>query len=90
MFSSAFLRDLFERAVSTFAQALAALLIADGTGLLNANWVDALSVAGMAALLAILKGVGAYGLENETGASLLSDPPPKVESDTHRPITGGH
>ena len=79
MFTTGFARDLAERTIATFAQALAALLIADGTGLLNANWVDTLSVAGMAALLSVLKGVGAYGLENETGASLIGDPPPRVE-----------
>ena len=41
--------------------------------------MNGLSVAGMAALLSVLKGVGAYGLENETGASLIGDPPPRVE-----------
>jgi hypothetical protein len=79
MFSTAFLRDLLERAVATFAQALAAVLIASGTGLLDTGWVTALSVAGMAALLAVLKGLGAYAYDRETGASALSEPPPRVE-----------
>ena len=52
MFSPAFLKDLGERTLATFAEALAALL----------------------------KGVAAYKLgDNATGASLLSDPPPRVE-----------
>jgi hypothetical protein len=77
--NTGFWRDLAERSVMTFAQALAAVLIADGTGLLNTAWTTNLSVAGMAALLAILKGVGAYGLDRETGASALTSPPPRVE-----------
>lgn len=81
MFSTAFLRDLAERAVATFAQALAAVLIASGTGLLDTSWGTSLSVAGMAALLAVLKGVGAYAYDRETGASALPDPPPRVEPE---------
>lgn len=40
----------------TFAQSLAALLTADGTGLLDTDWKAKLSVAGMAALLGFLQG----------------------------------
>jgi hypothetical protein len=84
MFTNAgFWRDLAERAVATFAQALAAVLIADGTGLLESAWVTSLSVAGMAALLSVLKGVGAYGVDRETGASALTSPPPRVERGDH-------
>ena len=38
----------------TFAQALAALLIADGAGLLDTDWPQQLSVAGMSGLLSFL------------------------------------
>ena len=42
----------------TFAQALAAALVADGTGLLDTDWKAKLSMAGMAALLGFLQGWG--------------------------------
>jgi hypothetical protein len=42
----------------TFAQALAAALVADGTGLLDTDWRVKLSVSGMAGLLAFLQGWG--------------------------------
>ena len=38
----------------TFAQTLAALLGADGLGLLDVDWTSALSVSGMAGLLSAL------------------------------------
>ena len=79
MWTTAFLRDLAERVVATFAQALAALLLAQGTGLLDASWTVALSAAGMTALLSLLKGIAAAGIDSETGASLLPNPPPRVD-----------
>lgn len=80
MFSTGFARDLAERTIATFAEALAALLLAAGVGVLELNWTDALSLAGMTALIALLKGIGAYKLgDNETGASLLTEAPPRVE-----------
>lgn len=42
----------------TFAQTLAGLLVADGTGLLDTDWAAKLSVAGMAALVGFLQGWG--------------------------------
>lgn len=42
----------------TFAQALAAALVADGTGLLDTDWKAKLSLAGMAGLLAFLQAWG--------------------------------
>ena len=80
MFTTGFARDLAERTIATFAEALAALLIAGNVGVLEVGWRDALSLAGMTALVSLLKGVAAYKLgDNATGASLLSDPPPRVE-----------
>ena len=81
MWTTAFLRDLAERVVATFAQALAALLLAQGTGLLDASWTVALSAAGMTALLSLLKGIAAAGIDSETGASLLPNPPPRVDRE---------
>src|SRR5690606_19006736 len=60
VFSTAFARDLAERTLATFAEAFASLLIASGAGLLDADWLTAASVAGMTALVTLLKGVAAY------------------------------
>lgn len=70
MFTRHFLAQLAERAVKTFAQALAAALIADGTDVLNTAWSDRLSVAGMAALLSVLTSIasGYVGSSNTPSA----------------------
>jgi len=54
----AFLLATAERAVKSFSQALGAMLVAAGTGLLDTAWQDDLSVAGMTALLSVLTSVG--------------------------------
>lgn len=61
-----------ERAVKTFAQSLAALLVADGTGILNTAWQDNLSVSGMAAVLSLLTSVGSSAATSQPGPSLTS------------------
>jgi hypothetical protein len=55
MFGKSFWINLAERAISTFAQAAVGILSAGSLGLLQVNWVDVASVAGLAALLSILK-----------------------------------
>jgi hypothetical protein len=55
MFTKAFWIDLFERAVSTFAQAAVGVLSVGSLGLLKINWVDVVSIAGLAAVLSVLK-----------------------------------
>ncbi|MFI8931054.1 hypothetical protein C9F11_06380 [Streptomyces sp. YIM 121038] len=58
MWSAAFWKATAERAVRTFAQALAAILVAGATNLLDVAWAAALGTAGMAALLAVLTALG--------------------------------
>jgi hypothetical protein len=53
-----FWRAAAERAVKTFAQSLAALLVADGTDVLSTDWGARLSVAAMAAVVSVLTSVG--------------------------------
>lgn len=53
------------RAIKTFAQTLAAMLTAAGTGLLDTDWLTSLSVAGMAALLSILTTIGGDALSSD-------------------------
>jgi hypothetical protein len=72
MWSGAFWKAAFERAVKTFAQALVAVMTADGFGLLDANWTARLSAAGMAAVLSLLASIGSAGVGN-SGPSLASE-----------------
>ena len=58
MFSIAFLKGLGERAIKTFAQALAAFIAAGATGILDIDWKTALSVAGLATVASILTSLG--------------------------------
>jgi hypothetical protein len=51
------MNDCVERAVSTFAQSLVALIGTDGVGLLDVGLVDSLIASLVAALLAVLKAV---------------------------------
>ena len=54
MFTQRFIKDSLERGVSTFAQAWAAAMAVPGP-----DWVDALKVAGVAALICMAKAVAA-------------------------------
>lgn len=84
----AFAQDTLVRAVKTLCQALAALLVADGTGLLNTVWSDKLSVAGMAALLSILTTVGS-GLVIKSpaiGEAVTPDPQVVVKDTGTGPV----
>lgn len=73
MWTATFWRDLGERALKTAAQAVVALLVADGTGLLATNWGAVLSTAGMATLLSVLSSVASNALSPDGTASLLPD-----------------
>lgn len=58
MFTKIFWKDTAERAVKTFAQSFGAVLIASGTGLLDVDWMNALSVAGLATVISVATSVG--------------------------------
>lgn len=76
MFTAAFARDLFERAVRTFAQALVSLwVVGDGFNLLHVDWTDSLGIAGGAAALSILVSIAAGVVGPESGASLGTTKP---------------
>ena len=72
MFTRAFLYALLERAIKTFAQTAAAMLVAAGTGLLDADWITVASVAGMAALVSVLASIGS-GAATDGSPSLTSE-----------------
>lgn len=62
MFTRPFLSATLERAIKTFAQTLAALLVGNGTGILDTDWTGNLSVAGMAAVVSVLTSIGSDAL----------------------------
>ncbi|MCP3817841.1 holin [Streptomyces sp. A3M-1-3] len=61
MMTAAFWKATTERVVRTFAQALAAVLTAGATDLLDVAWPGALGTAGLAAVLALLTAVATSG-----------------------------
>lgn len=67
-----FWRAALERAVRTFAQVLLGLLGGDGLGIVDVAWVHVLSVAALAALVAVLMAVVTAG---GTGSPGLTEIP---------------
>ena len=58
---AAFWGTVGDRAVSTFAQSAVAVLGANITGIIDVDWGQLASVAGLAALLSVLQAVAARG-----------------------------
>ena len=64
--------DLIERCGLTWVETFAALLVADTAGIdLSVSTVQAASVAGIAAVLAVLKGFAAQRLVGDKSPSLV-------------------
>ena len=72
IWSAEFWKAASERAIKTFAQTEASLLLASGTGLLDTDWVTGLSVSGMAAVVSLLTSVGS-GYVTKSGPSLTNE-----------------
>ena len=72
-----FWRATLERVISTTAQAGAALLGGDGLGILDIDWTQAASVAGLAGILSLLKCIAAAGIHPATGPSLTGAETPR-------------
>jgi hypothetical protein len=73
MFSKKFWKDAFERTVSTFAESALGIIIVATGGLLEVDWISVLSVAGAAALVAVLKSIAAANRGNSDSGSLLQN-----------------
>lgn len=73
MFTAAFWLAAGERAVKTFAQTLV-VLFAAGTTVLTLDWVQALSLAGTAALVSVLTSLVSLKFGPEGSPSLVTDP----------------
>ena len=73
MFEPTFIKDAAERAISTFAQTLIALVGTDATGILSVNLGDSLKAAAVAAGLSLVKAVAAAkGPIGDTSASVVN------------------
>ena len=57
--------------MKTFCQVAASLLVASGKGLLDTDWLTAVSVSGMAAVISLLTSVGS-DVATGSGPSLTS------------------
>ena len=73
MFTKLFAKTAAERAIRTAAQALLALWATDISGVLEVDWVQAASVAALAALTSILMSVVATGVADKGTASFVKD-----------------
>jgi hypothetical protein len=73
MFDPKFLKDTAERAISTFAQSLLALVGTNAVEVVNISIIDSLVASGVAAALSVLKAVAAAkGPIGDTSASLIN------------------
>ncbi len=65
-----FWKDTAERAIKTFAQSFVASL-AVGTGLLDVDWLNALSIAGLATVISVFTSIGS-GTVGDQSASFIN------------------
>lgn len=70
MFTRNFVRQAIERAVKTAAQSALALLVVGG-GLLDVDWTQVASVAGLAAVASVLTSVVGAGVGQPDSPSLV-------------------
>lgn len=72
IFTGAFWRASAERSIKSVCYSASALIIANGSGLLDTDWVAILSVAGMSGLLSLLGSIASDAATGGTGPSLTS------------------
>lgn len=85
LFTVPFWKDTLERTIGTFVQAGIAAVGADTLGIINVDWTQSASIAGLAALVALLKCIAAVTLNDETGASLGTTIPTPHEVGDNQP-----
>jgi hypothetical protein len=73
MFSITFAKTAAERAIRTAAQALLALWATDVSGVLEVDWLQAGSVAALAALTSVLMSIVATGTAEHGTASFVRE-----------------
>lgn len=75
MWTKAFWKAAAERALKTFAQAAIGVLTANATGVLDADWTQAGSVAGLAVVLSVLTSIAGGSSGPSWGAEQLKKTP---------------
>lgn len=70
IFTKNYIKDLLERAIKTFAQTLVADVTV-GQGFEDINWLRALSIAGVAALISVLTSIASRPFGSEGTASMV-------------------
>jgi Putative lactococcus lactis phage r1t holin len=73
LFSGMFWIATLERAIRSFAASLASLLTAGGTGILDTDWGEKFSVAGMAAAVTVLLAIGGGTFGKGDGPSFIGE-----------------
>jgi hypothetical protein len=93
MFTYPFWRAATERAVKSFAQSLLAVLGVGGLGLLNVDWLTALSTAGMATLLSVLTSIASESVGPQGDPSVVPSvvpaqqpAPPETQPSAQSPL----
>ncbi|WP_270227729.1 holin [Lactococcus garvieae] len=71
MFTKTFLKDILERAVKTFAQSMVAVMTAGATGILDVDWINALSVSLLATIVSVLTSIGS-GTVGDQSTSVIN------------------
>lgn len=73
MFTVRFWKDAVERAVRTVAQVLLSLIVVGETGFMDVDWLQALSIAGLAGLASVLMSLVATGIGDKKTSSFVKD-----------------
>jgi uncharacterized YccA/Bax inhibitor family protein len=77
-----FLKDLIERAVKTFAQAMLGFFVGSVT-ILTVDWTAALAISGTMVLASILTSLLSFSLKDNGTASLVSEVVDEDEPGRH-------
>jgi len=87
MFTLAFWKATAQRVVRSFAASMSSLLVADGTGILDTDWANQFSVAGMAAVVTLFLCLAAETFTDGAGPAFGSI---EVTSPPAAPVDGGN
>ncbi|MGN9908629.1 holin [Phytohabitans sp. LJ34] len=71
MLTRKFWKQVAERAVKTFAQAAVAVIAGDELGMLAVDWLNVLSVAGLAAIISVFTSLGSGAINEKPTPSLV-------------------
>lgn len=83
MFTLAFWKATFERAVKTFAQVAAGLLTGNGLGILTVDWVQVGSIAGLGLVLSVLTSIATGALSDGSPSAGNVEALPTVATGKH-------